>query len=476
MGFRIYTFQGVRFWPPCERRTRGITPLSREGALVGLSEKPYNEYVRWPISDGTRALTDSQTRERRPQRRYSSSNRDRKRAEIVAAAAEEINAHGLHGLMLADVAAKVGMTKANLTYYFRRKEDLAAACVSQTLDAYRALVAEASQPPTARERLRTLYERFFERAARQAAGLEPPLVVLSSLQALGETQGAEAVDQYVALLRATIALFEAPDAPSLDRPRRRGRAQLALTHLFWAVAWSRQIDPGDYPRSARRLFEVVADGLSAPRETPRRDAVDVAAAAAAPADPAAQRWAFYQAATRIINLMGYRGASVDRISAAVNLTKGSVYHHHQSKDDLVRACSDRSFEAMWAIMRAAEGTSEDPWTRLAAVVGALTAFQTGEHGPFLRAVVLGALPEHLGEGVLLQWARVTQHLAGLVSDAIAAGVARPVDPFLAAQVVAAAVNAADEIRSLTPDASPAEAGVLCSRAALFGLLSPLAEG
>ena len=447
----------------------------RDRVRSGLPEKPYSGYVRWPISDGAGALTDSQTLEARPRRRYSSSNRDRKRAEIVAAAAEEINAHGLQGLMLAEVATKVGMTKANLTYYFRRKEDLAAACVSQTLDSYRALVAEASERPTARERLSVLYERFFERAARQAAGLEPPLVVLSSLQALGETQGAEAVEQYAALLRATIALFEAPDAPPLDRPRRRGRAQLALTHLFWAVAWSRQIDPGDYPRSARRLFEVVADGFSVPRNIPGREAADGVLAAALPADPAAQRWAFYQAATRIINLMGYRGASVDRIGAAVNLTKGSVYHHHQSKDDLVRACSDRSFEAMWAIMRAAERASEDPWTRLATVVEGLTAFQTGEHGPFLRAVVLGALPEHLGEAVVLQWARVTQHLAGLVSDAIAAGAVRPVDPFLAAQVVAAAVNAADEIRSLTPDAAPADAGVLCARAALFGLLSPLAE-
>lgn len=444
-------------------------------AARGLPEKYYNEYGGWQIRDRARPLTDSHTLEARPRRRYSSSNRDRKRAEIVAAAAEEINAHGLHGLMLAEVAAKVGMTKANLTYYFRRKEDLAAACVSQTLDAYRTLVAEACEPPTARERLRTLYERFFERAARQAAGLEPPLVVLSSLQALGETQGAQAVEQYAALLRATIALFNAPDAPPLDRSRRRGRAQLALTHLFWAVAWSRQIDPGDYPRSARRLFEVVVDGLGAVRETPGREAVDEVLAAALPADPSAQRWAFYQAATRIINLMGYRGASVDRIGAAVNLTKGSVYHHHQSKDDVVRACSDRSFEAMWAIMRAAEGSSDDPWTRVAMVVRGLTAFQTSEHGPFLRAVVLGALPEHLGEAVVLQWARVTQHLAGLVSDASAAGAVRSADPFVAAQVVAASVNAADEIRSLAPDASPAEVGELCSRAALFGLLSPLAE-
>ncbi|WP_029911755.1 TetR/AcrR family transcriptional regulator [Caulobacter sp. UNC358MFTsu5.1] len=420
-------------------------------------------------------MTDTRLSEAPPRRRYSTSNRDRRRAEIVAAASEEINAHGLHGLMLADVAATVGMTKANLTYYFRRKEDLASACVSQTLAAYRVLVAQAGAAQSARARVEALYALFFERAGRQAAGLEPPLVMLSSLQALGEAQGPEVVELYAALLRDTAKLFEAPDAPPLDRARRRGRAQLALTHLFWAVAWSRQVDPGDYPRCARRLFDIVADGLCEQRALPSDHAVNAIVAAALPADPTAQRWAFYQAATRIINQLGYRGASVDRIGAAVNVTKGSVYHHHQSKDDVVRACSERSFAAMWAIMRAAQASSDDPWAQVAGLVTGLTAFQTGEDGPLLRAVVLGALPEHLGEAVMLQWTRVTQHLAGVVSDASAAGAVRRVDPFLAAQVIAAAVNAADEIRALCADAPPAEAGGLCARAALFGLLSPLAE-
>ncbi|MDN8891457.1 helix-turn-helix domain-containing protein, partial [Staphylococcus aureus] len=64
-------------------------------------------------------------------------------------------------------------------------------------------------------------------------------------------------------------------------------------------------------------------------------------AAADQAGAAQQR--FLQAATRLINERGYRGASVERIASELNVTKGSFYHHLEAKDDLVLACFRRSF-------------------------------------------------------------------------------------------------------------------------------------
>ena len=57
----------------------------------------------------------------------------------------------------------------------------------------------------------------------------------------------------------------------------------------------------------------------------------------------AAKESFLMAASRQINEHGYRGASVDRISAALNVTKGAFYHHNEAKDDLVAACFRRSF-------------------------------------------------------------------------------------------------------------------------------------
>ncbi len=55
---------------------------------------------------------------------------------------------------------------------------------------------------------------------------------------------------------------------------------------------------------------------------------------------------FLIAATRLINERGYRGASVEKISERLNVTKGSFYYHHDTKDDLVVACFKRSFDTM----------------------------------------------------------------------------------------------------------------------------------
>ena len=58
--------------------------------------------------------------------------------------------------------------------------------------------------------------------------------------------------------------------------------------------------------------------------------------------PAGASDAFLQAATFLINEQGYRGASVEKISARLNVTKGSFYHYNDNKDDLVANCFERS--------------------------------------------------------------------------------------------------------------------------------------
>ena len=65
--------------------------------------------------------------------------------------------------------------------------------------------------------------------------------------------------------------------------------------------------------------------------------------------------AFLRAATALVNEQGYRGASVDKISARLNVTKGSFYHHNDNKHDLISECFDRTF----AVVRRALSLAED---------------------------------------------------------------------------------------------------------------------
>ena len=70
-----------------------------------------------------------------------------KREAILDAAARHFNRHGLKGATLADVAASVDLLTNSVTYYYRRKEDLAAACLLRSIETTRGLAVAARPSP-----------------------------------------------------------------------------------------------------------------------------------------------------------------------------------------------------------------------------------------------------------------------------------------------------------------------------------------
>ena len=76
-----------------------------------------------------------------------------KRDAILAAAAEAINEQSAKGMTFADVARRVGLNTTSVTYYFKRKEDLAAAAFENTLDYLLRMLDEAMVEPTPQARV-----------------------------------------------------------------------------------------------------------------------------------------------------------------------------------------------------------------------------------------------------------------------------------------------------------------------------------
>ncbi|RYF95518.1 MAG: TetR/AcrR family transcriptional regulator, partial [Caulobacteraceae bacterium] len=180
---------------------------------------------------------------------------------------------------------------------------------------------------------------------------------------------------------------------------------------------------------------------------------------------------FLLAATRLINRRGYRGASVDKISAELNVTKGSFYHHNEDKDDLVLACFDRTFTVLRAAQLAARDLKADQWTRLAAAASALTEFQLSEDGPLLRGSSMTALPIEVRQDISDRYARVSDRFAGMISDGIAEGSIRPVDPLVAAHMLNALLNAAASMGAWVTGLEKDEAAGLFVRPLLLGLFT-----
>ena len=78
-------------------------------------------------------------------------------------------------MSLAEVGAAVGFNTTSVTYYFRKKEDLAAACILDAIARYEAMIARAATEPTPALRVRRLLELHLRRTFDIAEGREPPI-------------------------------------------------------------------------------------------------------------------------------------------------------------------------------------------------------------------------------------------------------------------------------------------------------------
>src|SRR3954469_11235562 len=89
-----------------------------------------------------------------------------KRDAILAAAADAINEQSAKGMTFADVARRVGLNTTSVTYYFKRKEDLAQACFEHTLLTLGDMLDEAQREPTPEARVAKYLSLNMARFAR----------------------------------------------------------------------------------------------------------------------------------------------------------------------------------------------------------------------------------------------------------------------------------------------------------------------
>jgi AcrR family transcriptional regulator len=391
---------------------------------------------------------------------------ERRKEAVLAAAIEVLNKEGLKGMTLADVAAKVDLTTTSITYYYRRKELLAVDCFLHGLRRLEAMVEAAGREDELASRIGALLDEHLALQVRVREGAEPPMTIFSDVRALSDEHRAPVAEAYRALFDKVQALFAAPGYFHLDRLARAARAHMLLEQLYWSSAWLSRYDVEDFPRLRARMFDILCKGLAAPG---RAFAPTPLAIAPRQADAATET--FLRAATPLINERSYRGASVSGIAARLNLTKGSFYHHMEAKDDIVVACFDRTFEVIRATQEAALAGATDQWQALSSSVAALVARQAEPDGLLLRFSAFQALPEGVRASAVWRADRVSQRFASMIADGAADGSIRPVDPFLAAQMVSAAVNAAADLIAWTDGLTPERVIDIYARPALTGLLA-----
>ncbi|AJP74389.1 TetR family transcriptional regulator [Sphingomonas hengshuiensis] len=393
-----------------------------------------------------------------------------KRDAILAAAADAINEQSAKGMTFADVARRVGLNTTSVTYYFKRKEDLAAAAFEHTLGRLDAMLDAALEEATPEARVARYLNLNMARLARIGRGEERDFAILSDLRAMEEPMKSQLMSGWRNIFRKTRSLW-GKDGTRAQTDLRGARAHVLLENSFWLTAWLPRYEVDEYPRVEARLMDVFRHGIAAPGQGWAPDIF-----ALEHDEPEPGREAFLLAATRLINELGYRGASVQRIASELNVTKGSFYHHLDAKDDLVAACYRRSFDILADAQRLAESHEGTHWDRLASTIATLLDVQFSERGPLLRTTALSGLPIQVRTTMIDRSNRIARRFAGMLSDGIAEGSIRPIDPLVASQALMSIQNAAFDMRKWASTMPRERAVAFYASTLAFGLFDdrPLA--
>ena len=390
-----------------------------------------------------------------------------KRQAVLDGAVRLFNQKGVKGTTLADVAQSVGLITNSVTYYYRKKEELATACLLRSVAALEEMIADALREAGAADRIRAILRLYLERLAASASGEEAPLMSFSDMRALTSPHVELAFEAYNGMFRHLRELFRQDGSPALARPELNARAHLLVSLMHGVRHWIDLYEPEDYGRVGERIADILIRGLAAPGSAWRPVALPPIAW---PSADEVSPEAFLRSATILINEQGYRGASVEKISARLKVTKGSFYHHNDNKDDLVADCFARTFAVVREVQRAAETAGATGWDRLSAAAGGLVRYQLSAEGPLLRNSAFSALPEGPRDDTKRTMDRLARRFGSFVVDGMMDGSIRPLDPAIAARLVDGMVNAAGELRRWVPGATADDAAEIFARPLFMGVL------
>lgn len=382
------------------------------------------------------ALTAESERTSRYQAKYE---------RILDVAASLINERGARGMTFADVAREIGLNTTSVTYYFKRKEFLAAACYIRSIERLEEFIAAGEPYETPRERVRAFIEAKFEDLRKVRMGEAQPYAVLSELRALDEEAQRETQERYRAMLRRLRALF-GPSQNPREQAMLTARSNVLLENVYWLPIWMDRYDLPDFERVKARMLDIMEHGIAAPGQkwAPHPISLDAVIPEAGPKNSLES---FLRAATILINERGYRGASVERIASELKVTKGSFYHHLNAKDDLVLTCFRRSFDIIARSQHAADECTGSYWQHLSSSIATLLEVQFSNASPLIHGTARQSLPMELRTLVFDELTRLARRYAGMMMDGVAEGTVRPVDSLIAAQMIMSMLNSAFDVRA-----------------------------
>lgn len=391
---------------------------------------------------------------------------------ILNAAARLFNARGVRATTLADVAGEVNLATNSVTYYYKRKEDLASACFLRSISTMRDIIEQASAAPTAAARIRAFIMHYGAMLEELARKRNSDLVTFKEVRAMIGADRERIFDVYGEMFRAARQLFGTETG--LNRRALNARTHLLLTAAVWTRNWIESYDPYDYQRVCSTIADILIHGLGTggsqwlttndaplglPLDTAKGDKGETS------------NDLFLQAATRLVNEQGYVGASVDKISAELKVTKGAFYHHVENKDELITACFMRTLDIVRGLQLIAAERNTSGWLQLCDCAQLFVRYHLSPSGPLIRFTSWVSLPEPLRSEMQAEIRRVTQRFTSFFVDGMVDGSLRILDQSVASHLLNGCLNASAELQNWVADVGPDEGVDIYIKPLFMGILA-----
>jgi AcrR family transcriptional regulator len=285
-----------------------------------------------------------------------SAARAARRGVLLDQAAREFRSRGVAGADLVLIARSVGLSRPSLYNYCSDRTDLARQCYLHLLE--------------------PLVQDLGSAAAGGGRGLEAVLDFLSAVRDRDHSHAiiAAELDALPGADRREIsghqhAAFELL-AGLIDRGIADGSIRscdpaIAARTIWGMIAWAplgdiwaRRADQDVSGHLSVELPAIIERGVAtgAPPASLEEAAIEPWSVLAPPR-PEDRAGEIIAAASTLFNARGVEGVSLDDVAAGLGATKGLVYHHFESKADLVSACLERAFDIYARLLDRAESNT-----------------------------------------------------------------------------------------------------------------------
>ena len=140
------------------------------------------------------------------------------------------------------------------------------------------------------------------------------------------------------------------------------------------------------------------------------------------ADPQADtRVDILKSAAKAFRKLGYHGATVEQIAAALRMKKGNLYYYFRNKEEILFACHQYSLDRLTQLLDESDASGAPPDVRLRGLISAFVHTILDElHGTALFLDLEALTPSHF-KRVVVRRDRFDRGIRRIIEEGIASG-------------------------------------------------------